>query len=1123
MIRERFAAATLLVALNLGAPASPQRAAAQAAPNPRPARIASDETGAPSIEPREDVDARTREYLIRHGDNGVIDAALLLRRTREIHDRLERERRTVRTTALSGSEWISIGPTNGAGRMLSVATDPSVPGVAIVGSAGGGAWKTSDGGQTWTPLTETIPNLAVGAVAVAPSSPSTIYLGTGEAGPNGDRIPGIGLLVSTDGGMSWQLPSSVLATGFHRISVSPANPQELVVGTNAGAFRSTNGFDGPWTMVIAGGGASTFGQVADLLRDPSNANVLYAATWDGLNCARTACGGAITVTPPTVLKSADGGKTWSAAAAGLPVSSQSSRVSRISLAIAPSSTQTLYASLSITDGTKSTTVSHIYRSLDGGGSWSETALAGIGTVKGYLGAQAGYDNTLAVSPNDPNAVLAGGVRYVKTADGGQSWSSNTFGGTTVHVDAHDLRYDAAGTLFIANDGGIWTSPDQGAHATQRNSGLVTRQFYFVANDPANRNRIFGGLQDNGTIRRPDGGGTEWDSMIGADGIDCAVSPAAPSVVFGSAQNAVVMRTMEGGAASPLFQDVSPLFPPNEVVPFFTLIAIDPADAAVLYTPSYRVWRSIDAGDSWVPLPTATKDGTAWPSDRALGALAVSRSDPRVLMVSFIGTSIALRTEDGGATWTRASGGLPNRAITGLTIDPHDPRRVWATFAGLTGPSVYATADGGGSWSAAASGLPSFSAQSLIVDPADASTLYCGTDVGVYRSTDGGASWSRFGSGMPAVAVDDLKVLDDGSALRAATHGRGMWELSIGGVTNHQPVVTIAGPASELRIKRGESLSFSGSVSDPDAGDSFTAAWIFPDTWATARAAAGTPVSHTFNRAGRFPVTLRAVDAAGAIGAADVEVEVEELGDSCGSPIVIPGAGPFPWTATVDTTVAGKEASDPGSGSPCNSFASQSTIWFSFTPESSGTYEFSFCGSRSSGVLVGYAGPACGPYTPAGICLQNPAVAGGNIDDPQADCASAPKTSATLEAGTTIRLAVWNFYFEDQGSITMTVTRNGALTPVIASVSPAVGSSAGGLPVVIRGSGFVQGMSFQLGVGEATAVNVLTPNLATATTPPGPAGIASLLARLPDGRIATLGDAFVYEGAPPGPRRHPARH
>jgi len=855
------------------------------------------------------------------------------------------------------------------------------------------------------------------------------------------------------------------------------------------------------------------------VRDPTNAQILYAATWDGANCAKTTCTGNLTTNSPTVLKSTDAGKTWSPSATGLPISvGGSSRVSRISLAIAASSPQTLYASLAVVDiSGNAGEVCHIYKTTNGGTSWTETALFSTSSLKAYMNAQAGYDNTIAVSPTDPNVVLAGGVRYVKSTDGGLTWATPSFTGSGVHSDAHDMRFDAAGLLFIANDGGVWTSVDNGAHTVAKNTGLVTRQFYFVANDPVNLKRVYGGLQDNGTIRRPDTGGTDWDSLIGGDGIDCIVNPAAPSIMFGSVQNELVFRTVTSGGTRPTFRVVTPIFPPGELLPFRTLIAGDPSSPSTYYTPSFRLWKTTDAGETWVPLPTATTDGSTWVSDRSISSIAISKNHPEILMVSFAGSSIVYRSTNAGATWARAVTGLPNRVITRLTIDPRDANRVWATFSGVTGPSVYSSVNGGAAWSASATGLPSFSAQSLLVDPTDSTALYCGTDVGVYRSTDSGATWSRFGTGMPAVSVDDLKVLDDGSALRAATHGRGMWELTINGGTNHPPAVAISTPAASVRVVAGATLTFSGSISDQDPSDVATAAWVFPDTWRSVTASNGATISHTFNRQGRFPVTLRAVDKSGAVSAASVDVMVADAGDACATPVVIPPGGPFPWTATFNTEAASKQASDPATAAPCFTFGTQPTIWLNFTPAASGTYDFSFCGTRASAVLVAYSGAACGPYVSTGFCLSNPTNTSQNTDDPATDCGtSGSSASVTLTAGVTVRLMVMNLFSGDFGPTTLTVSQSGAFNPIVTSVSPAQGNTTGGTSITLTGSGFADGMSVRVGEANATQVVILTSNLATAVVPAGPEGVAAVSARTASGASAILANAFVYESPPAQP-------
>src|SRR5258706_2643915 len=159
--------------------------------------------------------------------------------------------------------------------MTAIARVAGSPGAAYAGAAGGGVWKTLDGGDTWVPLTDGLHDLAVGALAVPPSNPSVLYVGTGEGGYGGSFIPGIGFLRSFDAGASWVLPDSVVATSFYRVLVHPSRAEELVAGTNGGAFRSTDG-GATWVNVIA---RAAYGDVADLVRDPKDPQVLYASTW----------------------------------------------------------------------------------------------------------------------------------------------------------------------------------------------------------------------------------------------------------------------------------------------------------------------------------------------------------------------------------------------------------------------------------------------------------------------------------------------------------------------------------------------------------------------------------------------------------------------------------------------------------------------------------------------------------------------------------------------------------------------------------------------------------------------------------------------------------------------------
>ncbi|MFL6247745.1 MAG: IPT/TIG domain-containing protein [Thermoanaerobaculia bacterium] len=1061
--------------------------------------------------------ARVLEHLERHGDFGQIDPEGLLYVSRVEHAaRVEERRQGLSSEAIGGNVWTSLGPTNGAGRAIAIAFHPTTSTTAIMGAAGGGAWRTVNEGLSWTPITETIPNLSVGAISYAPSDANRVYLGTGEGGYAGDFIPGIGLLTSNDGGDTWTLPESVLATMFYRINVHPTNPNELIVATNKGALRSTHGANGPWTTVIASapGVGPAYGDVTDIVRDPSNPAVLYAATWDRNRwCAKNPCNAAQNFLPPTILKSTDSGATWAFAATGFPVSNDQRRVERVSIAIAPTSPNTLYALTALFDATSGETRSHVYKTTDGGASWSETglALSDDSRVFSILGTQGWYDNAITVSPTDPNVVIAGGTYYARTIDGGATWSF-PFIGAAPHVDVHELRYHPVShTLWIANDGGIWTSADDATTASNRNAGLVTRQYYAMSMDRVNRNRILGGTQDNGTNLRQDFGGTNWSNFSGGDGFQCFLNPDAPGVAFSTYQFAEVLRTKDAGNSVPLTSPSGPAFDAGEKKPFFSILKADPSSASTLYLASTRLWKSTTAGESWVPLSTNTVAPGTW-NDDVIRSIAVAPSNGSTLMISK--GSRVFRTTDGGATWNLLSlvNGLPGRTVTNLEISPANRDVVFATIAGTAGPSVYFTTDGGLTWIARASGLPSFSAQVIRFDPTDSSTLYVGTDVGVYRSTDLGATWSRFGTGMPAVSVYDLQIQSDGSMFRAATHGRGIWQLNVTGVTNDPPAVAITSPANAISVARGSVLTFTGTATDAN-NDPMSLKWTFPDDWSSK---GGSSATHTFDRAGTWPVSLIATDSKGGAGGAEVTVTVAESSDNCATPVVVPAAGPFPWSVTLNSEVASTELRDPArdNGRSCYTFTLRRTMWLSFTPEVSGTYVFSLCASRVAGFVAAYTGSSCGPYTAQPMCVANTNLSG--------DCTKDPTSSMELVAGQPYRILVGSYYSNSFGPMTVTIHRGTEVAATLHSVSPASGAMAGGMPVILTGSGFVPGATVQFGGVPATSVTVINPNVISAMVPAHAAGSVDVSVQMA-GTTTTSSGAFTYS-APPAPqgRRRAAR-
>jgi photosystem II stability/assembly factor-like uncharacterized protein len=1068
-------------------------ALALAAEDKRPPRVEEDEK-----ETRGEADAirdRVRLYLERHGEHGRIDPEKRLKAVAREYARHRAERLQLRTSSTGPADgtWVSIGPTNGAGRMTAIRPHPATAGTYYAGAAGGGVWKTTDSGATWTPLTDGIHDLSVGALAIAPSSPNILYVGSGEGGYAFDFVPGIGLLTSTDGGETWSFPQSVVATTFYRISVHPTNPLDLVVGTNQGGLRTTDG-GGTWSSVIP---RDIYGDVTEVVRDLSNPDVVYAATWCVANCS---------VRVARILKSTDSGSTWSDKSTGLPTADPPPTPTfrfneRLSLAISPSNPQILYAATALASDVGGSR-SHVYKTTDGGETWTDlTSVANNANaqVRGFLGAQSWYDNAIVVSPTDPNVVIAGGVTYIRSLDGGTTFARTPM--TGVHVDVHDLHY-VGSTLLIANDGGIWTSPDDGRTATPHNLGLVTRQYYALASDPANRNRILAGSQDNGTDQRQDGGGTTWRPVIGGDGFQCAINPLSPSVAYGTFQNGLLFRSKSAGSdQNPNFTFITPPYEGDEPTPFFSLVRMDPSNPGTIYTGSFRLWKSDNGGDFWRAL-SSTVDGVSWPSS-TVTAIAIAPSAADTLMVAK--SNAVFRSTDGGRSWVRSAspGSAP---VNDLEIDPVNPLVAYAALGTTSGDSIYRTTDGGVTWIPRSNGLPEFAAQAVRVDPGDPNVLYCGTDVGVFRSENQGGSWSRFGTGLPSASVYDVNVLADGSLLRVATHGRGVWELTAGS-GNTVPTAAILQPAASLSVARGESVTFVGTVADADAGDPVTGTWMFPDTWETVEANGASTISHAFTHPGVFPVGLTARDARGALASATTTVTVREPWDACAAPYHLPAAGPFPYTILTDNEAASQESGDPQPACVPNRGAS---LWLDFTPEQGGEYEFSTCGGPSDTVLSVWSGAACGPYTPLAEACNDDApsesICGGTLSS---------VVRVTAAAGETLRVLVTPFSFGDSGRIPVTVRLvNGTeLAPRVTGISRIVGPSSGGTSLYLSGAGFAAAAAVEFG-GEPATVLGVEPNLIELTTPAHPGGPVDVVVRNSDGGSGTMAGAFTYLASAP---------
>ncbi|MBI4409928.1 MAG: Ig-like domain-containing protein [Gemmatimonadetes bacterium] len=657
--------------------------------------------------------------------------------------------------------WTPLGPgaipisLGSAGRLTAIAVHPTNSNIVFVGGAQGGVWKTTDGGATWTPLTDGECSLAMGALAIDPLNPSVVYAGTGEQHFSGDSYYGCGLLRSTDGGTTWtRLGASVfdLPSGGAKISrividsstAGGTATTTLYVASDFGLYKSTDG-GATWTQVQAG-------IATDLVMDPTNRLVLYAALGNPFGGSGNG-----------VYKTTDAGLTWTQLSVGFPASN----VGRINLALARSAPAVLHAAVQDAfDGVGSDGgFLGLWKTTDGGASWSQAPASGASCAP-----QCWYDMFVAVHPNDPNTVYFGGVSLFKSTDGGNSFPSILNG---IHVDQHAWAFDPQNPdiVFAGNDGGIYRSADAGASWTSLNNNLAITQFYAgISLHPTDTATILGGTQDNGTLQYA--GVPTWQHVLGGDGGFTGIDFLDPTVSYAETQwtppcGFCGPRRRQPPLAS--FQLVLNGIDTSDRGLFIPPLVMSPTKPQRLYFGTFRLYRTDNRGDAWAAIsPDLTQGGGR------ISAIAEAPSDSLTI---YVGTSNGLVqvTSDGGGSWTRITTNLPTRFVTAIALHPVDADVAYVTFSGFGSAHVFKTTDRGASWQSISGDLPDVPVNAFAHVSAE---LYVGTDLGVFRSMDGGASWTPFNDGMPNVAVFDLVYRPSLGTLVAATHGRGMFRTSV---------------------------------------------------------------------------------------------------------------------------------------------------------------------------------------------------------------------------------------------------------------------------------------------------------------------------------------------------------
>jgi len=685
--------------------------------------------------------------------------------TAAFHSAAQQARNLMKTASGLNNPWIFSGPENIGGRITDIESPAGNPSTIYIGAATGGILKTTDQGVTWTNLFDDVPVISVGDIAIDPNNDQVLYCGTGEANSSSFSFLGDGIYKSTDAGASWQHIGLINSAYIGRVLVDYSNSQRVFVAacgnlftTNdeRGVYRSDDGGQ-TWQRVLY---LTDSTSAIDLVQHPTNPQILYAAMWErsrGLVYRRS-----FGLTSG-IWKSTDGGTNWTEMTSGLP---KGSNVGRIGIAIAKSNPDILYAFYDL-DNTEVA----VYKSLNGGQSWTRTndgALYGMNSNFGW------YFGQVRVDPLNPNRVFVMGVDLFRSDNGGSSWTDiSTW---DFHVDHHAMMFDeTTNSIIEGNDGGLYRSQNSGNSWTKINN-LALTQFYAIDIDYQNPERLYGGTQDNNTIRTLSGGTSDWEPILGGDGTYTLVDYTNSNIIYAEYQWGNLYRSDDGGSnmnyiASPMSGDR---------VNWSAPLAMHPEDPSILYFGTYRVWKSTNKGNSWQAVSgdlTAGIDQYFY----TITTIAISAINPAIVIAGTGDGKVQISTNN-GQTWQNISAGLPNRSITRVATDPFEEHTIYVTLSGFRWdeplPHVFKSTDLGSTWTDISGNLPEFPVNDIALDPDIPGKIIVGTDAGVYGTADGGQTWSWIWNGLPAVPVYAMKIHAPTRTIVVGTYGLSCYKASL---------------------------------------------------------------------------------------------------------------------------------------------------------------------------------------------------------------------------------------------------------------------------------------------------------------------------------------------------------
>ena len=707
---------------------------------------------------------------------------------------------TINEDTFSGLKFRNIGPAMTSGRIADIAINPDNENVWYVAVGSGGVWKTTNSGTTWKPIFDKQSSFSIGCVTIDPNNSHTIWVGTGENVGGRHVAIGDGIYVSHDDGTTWKNMGLKNSEHLSKIIVHPEN-SDIIWAASQGPLWTKGGERGIYKSIDGGKswkrtlGDSEWVGATDLVIDPNNPDVLYAATWQRQRTVAAYLGGG----PGSGLhKSTDGGETWKKLTKGIP----KSNLGKIGLTISPFNSDVIYAAIEL-DRKKG----GVFMSKNRGESWSKQSDA----VSGGTGPH--YYQELIASPHQEGTLYFMNNSALVSKDHGKTF--NRMSRSNQHSDSHALVFKKSDPnyLLIGTDGGLYESFDNTKSWKYIRNLPITQYFKIAVDDAKPFYNVYGGTQDNGSHMGPSqtqssGGITsgDWIKTLGADGAQTATEPGNPNISYGEFQQGVLWRIDKSTRESVFIQPQPQEDDPYERYNWDAPIVVSPHNPTRLYFASQRVWKSENRGDDWTPISkdlTLNQDRITFPMygkqqswDNAwdIGAMSnyntiTSLSEsPKQEGLIYAGTDdgIIQVTENGGASWRKFSlnsikGISDIPFVNDVRADLFDANVVYATLDnhkyGDYKPYIIKSTDKGKTWSLINGNLPNkLLIWRLVQDHVKKDLLFAATEYGIYFTYNGGANWVKLKGGVPTISFRDITIQRRENDLVAGSFGRGIFIL-----------------------------------------------------------------------------------------------------------------------------------------------------------------------------------------------------------------------------------------------------------------------------------------------------------------------------------------------------------